>query len=185
MSDEIRLSKNDSRGHVVKGLILISVIVSLALAFRFLFSFLMILLVAVLLLIFNLVLLYRIGEKWLASLMVVSIAFTVLGFYSGYKLATSSELANEIPQPPIQLAEYTSIYIAAKDISKGTVIHDYMYIETRLPIDMVVESYFLDSDDIVGRETLFDIRRGTILTKPLLIELMPVPTSAISEFNSP
>lgn len=143
---------------------------------RYVLSFFTLLLLVVLLLAVVLYLLYRQGEGWLASLVLVSIAFTVLRVYLGNQLTKYREPNLQPSQKSIHPAELLGIYMAAQDIPRGTVLYDHMIFEAGFPRDLIVESYMLNSDRIIDRETRYDIRRGTIIINGLLIELQPVPT---------
>jgi len=137
--------------------------------------------VAIVLLCVNLVLLYKNNEKWLAYLILITIGATLLGIISGSKIVQNIQAKIDANEVCLESADVVFIHFAAQDISQGTVIHDAMFVSARLPGEMAYESYFLDPDLIVGRVARIDIRKGTLLTNGLLVQLMPVPTHAKSD----
>jgi hypothetical protein len=168
-----------TKGYLIRTAAVLIPVLIVTVFFRYFLSFFTLILLVVFLLLCVIYLLVRQGEGWLASLLAVSIASVIIGIYLGVR---SNRLWTTEVSPatsPVRPVEVIGIYMAAQDIPRGTVLHDQMIVEAILPMDLLVETHLTDSDFIVGREARYDIRRGTILTQGLIIELQPLPTQTV------
>jgi len=104
---------------------------------------------------------------FIALILILGLAAVAIFYFRGLQPATTEVVAETEPAPAVDVVE---VVIVAQHVPRGYMLNETVLGVIDIPREMLIEGYFTDMAQVVGRQARVDLEANMLLTSSMVVD---------------
>ncbi len=103
----------------------------------------------------------------IALILILGLAAVAIVYFQFLRPATSEQVSEPVVTPVVDMVE---VVVVAQQVPRGAMLNETVLGFIEIPRDMVIEGYFTDMAQVVGRQARLDLDSNMLLTSSMVVD---------------
>jgi Flp pilus assembly protein CpaB len=103
----------------------------------------------------------------IALILILGLAAVGIFYFRGLPSATQEEVVGTQPAPEVDMVE---VVVVTQHVPRGYLLNETVLGAIEIPRDMLIEGYFTDMSQVVGRQARVDLEANMLLTSSMVVD---------------
>ena len=104
---------------------------------------------------------------FIALILILGLAAVAIFYFRGLQPATTDVVTDTEPAPAVDMVE---VVIVAQHVPRGYMLNETVLGVINIPREMLIEGYFTDMAQVVGRQARVDLEANMLLTSSMVVD---------------